>query len=137
MEFSLSSFNWPAILVSVIAGQVISTVWFTVLFGTPWAAEYGAESKQQHTSEIPGYTYGVGLLCTILLVLSIAALQQVLSITSVGSAIGLGLFIAVGFCAVTGLPGHAFLKRWRAFLLIYGSQTVMILAISVILALWQ
>ena len=137
MEFGFGSFNWPAIIASVIAGQLISTIWFVVLFGEPWAAEYGAANKQQHTKEIPGYTYGVGLLCTIVLVLSIAVLQRALSIDSVGSAIGLGLFVAIGFCAATGLPGQAFLKRWRVFWIAYGSQTVMILTVSAILAMWR
>lgn len=137
MEFGFESFNWLAIVASVIVGQIISTVWFTALFGNAWATEYGATSKQQHTKEIPGYVYGVGLVCTIILVISIAALQQALAITSIGSAIGLGLFVAIGFCAATGLPGQAFLKRWRVFLIAYGSQTVMILAISIILAIWK
>ena len=137
MAFDLSSFNWLAILASVVAGQVISTTWFAALFGEPWAAEYGAESRQEHTKDVPLYTYGVGLVCTIFLVLSLAALQQALAIESVSGALGLGLFVAVGFCIATGLPGHAFLKRWRAAFLIYGSQTVMILAISLILALWR
>ena len=123
MDFGFSSLNWLARLASVIAGQMISTIWFVVLFGEPWAADYGTDSKQQHAREIPGYTYGVGLLCTIILVLSIAALQQALSIESVSSAIGLGLFLAVGFCAATGLPGQAFLKHWRVFLLAYVHPT--------------
>ena len=124
-------------LASVVAAQLISTVWFTVLFGERWAAEYGAATRQQHTKEVPGYTYGVGLLCTVVLVLSIASLQRALSIESAGSALGFGLFVAVGLCIATGLPGQAFLKRWRVFLIAYGSQTVMILAISFILALWR
>ena len=137
MVFDFTSFNWPAVLASVVAGQLISTVWFTALFGEPWAEEYGAASRQQHTEEVPGYTYGIGLLCTIVLVMSIASLQQALSIESAGRALGLGLFLAVGLCIATGLPGQAFLKRWRVFFIAYGSQTVMILAISLILALWR
>lgn len=137
MPLDFTSFNWLAILASVVAGQAISTLWFTVLFGEPWAVEYGAAGRQQHTKEVPGYTYVVGLLCTTTLVLSLAALQQALSIDAVGSALGLGLFVAVGFSMATGLPGLAFLKRWRTAVLIFGSQTVMILAISVILALWR
>jgi hypothetical protein len=137
LEFAIASFNWFAILASVVAGQVISTVWFVVLFGAPWAAEYGADSRQQHAKEVPPYTYGVGLLCTIILVLSIATLQRAFAIESASSALGLGLFVALGFCGATGLPGQAFLKRWRVFFIAYGSQTVMILAISLILALWR
>ncbi len=137
MALSFQSLNWLAIIASVIAAQAISTIWFTALFGNAWAAEYGATDKQQHTKAIPGYVYGVGLVCTTILVLSIAILQRALSVDSVGSAIGLGLFIAIGLCAATGLPGQAFLQRWRVFAIAYGSQTVMILTISIILAIWR
>lgn len=135
-EVNFSELNWLAIIVSIIAGQIISTIWFVVLFGDPWAKEYGVENKQAHTKAIPPYTYAVGLVCTALLVLSIAILQNALGISSVGSAIGLGLFIAVGLAAATSLPGYAFLQRWSAFALAIGSQVAMILGISVILALW-
>jgi len=54
MELTLSGINWFAVLASIAAGQVISTVWFVVLFGDPWAREYGAADKKQHTAEVPG-----------------------------------------------------------------------------------
>ena len=136
MSFDLAALNWIAVLVGIVAGQVVSTVWFVVLFGEPWAREYGAPNKQQHTKEVPGYTYGIGVLCTAALTISLALLQAALSITTVGAALGLALFVAVGFCIATGVPGQAFLKRWRVVVLAYGSQTVMIVVISLILALF-
>ncbi|MFK7846021.1 MAG: hypothetical protein AB8G77_12035 [Rhodothermales bacterium] len=62
LDFSFSELNWLAIVVSIIAGQIVSTIWFVALFGEPWAKEYGAASKQQHSKEIPPYTYAVGLV---------------------------------------------------------------------------
>ena len=137
MELSFSEINWLAVLVSVIAGQVISTVWFTVLFGDPWAREYGAADRKQHTKEVPGYTYGVQALCTVALVISLALLQRWLGVDSIGDALMLGGFVSVGLCIATGLPGQAFLKRWRVAGLALGSQVAMILAISLILGAWQ
>ena len=137
MDWSLSELNWAAVLVSVVVGQIVSTVWFVALFGEPWAQEYGAANKKQHTQEIPGYTYGVQVLCTICTVLTLALLQQWLGVDSAGEAIQLGLLVAVGFCIATGLPGQAFLKRWRVAAIALGCQTVMIVAISVVLGLWQ
>lgn len=137
MELPLSDINWLAVLASVIAGQVISTVWFVVLFGDPWAKEYGAEDKKQHTKEVPGYTYGVQVLCTVALVISLAVLQRWLSVDSIGEALMLAAFVSVGFCVATGLPGQAFLKRWRVAAIAYGSQVAMIFGISVILGLWR
>lgn len=137
MSLDFGSLNWLAILVSIVIGQVISTVWFTALFGDPWARAYGAESKQQHTKEIPPYTYGVGLLSTAVLTISIALIQRDMSISTIGSALLLGLVLAIGICCATILPGQAFLKRYPVFLMTAGSQSVMILVISIILALWQ
>ncbi|WP_372369768.1 DUF1761 domain-containing protein [Candidatus Uabimicrobium sp. HlEnr_7] len=137
IDIPFSEFNWLAIAASVVAGQVISTIWFVLVVPEPWAKAYGASSAKEHTKEIPGYTYGVGLVCTILLTISLATLQQWLKIDTLSGAISLGLFISIGFSAATSLPGHAFLKRWSAFWMIIGSQTAMILGISTILALWK
>ncbi|MCA9705016.1 MAG: DUF1761 domain-containing protein [Myxococcales bacterium] len=119
----------------MIVGQLVSTIWFVVLFGEPWAREYGASSKQQHTKEVPPYTYGVGLLCTATLVVALALLQRALGVTTMGGALGLAAFVSVGFCIATGVPGQAFLRRWRVAALAFGSQVAMIVAISAALVL--
>lgn len=137
MSLDFASINWLAVVASIVVGQVISTVWFVALFGELWAAEYGAASKEEHTKDVPGYTYAVGLLSTATLVLSLAVLQSALGVDTVGAALRLGLFVAVGFCGATMLPGQAFLKRWRVFAIAFGSQTAMILAISIVLAVWK
>ena len=137
MEFSFSSINWLTVLTCVIFGQAFLSFWFIALFGTPWAKEYGVSNKKQHTKEIPGYTYGIQALCTVLLTLGIANLQGLLSIQSLGAGIQIGLYIALFFSLATALPGYVFLKRWNAFFLAMGSQAVVIVVISVILALWK
>ena len=137
MALDFSGINWLAVLASIVAGQVISTLWFTVIFGEPWAKEYGAPSRREHTKEVPGYTYGVQALCTVVTVLGLALLQRWLSVESVGAALGSGLFVAIAFVAVNILPGQAFLKRWRVAALTAGCQSTMILAISLILGVWR
>lgn len=137
MELHFGSINWLAILACVVVGQIFLTLWFFGIFGAPWAKAYGVADKQQHTKEIPGYTYAIGAICVLLLSLGLAILHQNLAITTLGPALTLGLFIAVFFSIATALPGYAFLKRWSAFILAIGSQTTLILILSVILALWQ
>ena len=136
MELHLSELNAFAIIASVIAAQVVSTVWFVVLFGEPWAREYGAASKQEHTKEIPGYTYGVQLLCTVALTGSLAVLQRAAGVESLVDGLVLGAIAAVGLCIANILPGQAFLKRWRVAAITGGCQSAMILVISAILAAW-
>ena len=135
MAFDFSTLNWLAVLAGFVAGQVVSTIWFVVIFGDPWAKAYGAVDKKQHTKEVPPYTYGVGMLCTFALTVSIALLQGALSVTTIGGAIQLGVFLSVGFCIATLVPGQAFLRRWSVAVLAGGSQVAMILTISVVLAL--
>lgn len=137
MFFEPGNLNWLAILVSVIAGQIILTIWFAAVFADPWAKAYGAADKSQHMREIPGYTYAVGLVCMIALTIGLALLQQGLGITTLGAGLGSGLLVALCFSAATLLPGYAFLKKWDAAVLAAGSQFVVILVVSAILAVWQ
>ena len=136
MGMNYGDINWIAILACVIAGQVFLTLWFAVLFGEPWAKAYGAADKAQHTKEIPGYTYGIGALCVLLVSLGLAVLQKALVTTTLGGAIGLGVFVAIHFCIATAVPGYAFLRRWSACALAVGSQVVLIVLLSVILVLF-
>jgi len=133
----ISDIDIAAGAVAGVAAQIVSTLWFTVLFGEPWAREYGVGSRQQHTSEIPGYTYGVQLVCTVALTVSLAVLQGMAGVESVGSGLALGLFVAIGLAAANMVPGQAFLKRWRVAGIATGAQAAMILVISAILAGWR
>jgi hypothetical protein len=134
---SFETLHWPALAVCVVVGQAFLTLWFVALFGEPWAKAYGAADKAQHAKEIPGYTYGIGLLCTALLTLGLALLQGALGVHGASSGLLFGLGVALTLSVTTMLPGYAFLKRWRAFGLAAGSQISLILILSVILAVWH
>lgn len=137
MNLDLLNLNWLAIIVCLIFGQAFLSVWFIVLFGTPWAREYGVQNKQQHTKEIPGYTYAVQALCTLLLIIGIAMMQNLVGIDTFQAGILFGLFVAVFFAIATSLPGYIFLKRMNAFLLAMGSQAILVIVFSAILAIWK
>jgi len=107
------------------------------LVGAPWAKAYGVSDKKQHVKEVPGYTYAIGFVCTTMLTIGIALLQSKLAIDTLGEGVSFGIFITLFFCIATALPGYAFLKRWNAFILAIGSQSALILIISVILAIWK
>jgi hypothetical protein len=136
MTLDLAGLNWLAILACIVAGQIVLTVWFAVIFADPWAKAYGVADKAQHTAEVPKYTYGIGLVCMALLTLGLAIFQKNLGITGVSDGLSSGLFVAVMFCVATVLPGYAFLRRWSAFILAISAQIVVILVLSVILAVW-
>ena len=138
MMIDFGQLNWLAIGVSFVVGQVYLTVWFTAIFGEPWAKAYDpTKTKKEHTKEVPGYTYAIGALCTFLLVLGIATLQAGLGVDSVGAGLGLGTFLAITLALATMIPGYAFLRRWNALVLAAGSQVTLVLILSVILAVWK
>ncbi|MEN9581682.1 MAG: hypothetical protein RJA70_4691 [Pseudomonadota bacterium] len=136
MTYSFDKLNWLAVLLSFVAGQGFLTLWFTALFGAPWAAAYGAPDAKAHTKELPGHTYAIGAACTLLVTLGIALLQAALGVQGVGDGLALGGILALCLCAATVLPGYAFLRRWSASWLAIGSQVLLILIVSVILAAW-
>ena len=136
MEVSLASVDWLAVLGCIVAGQVISTLWFVVLFGEPWAREFGVATKQEHAARIPGSTYAVQVGCTAVQALCLAILHGIAGVASMGQSLALGGLVALGFCAANLLPGQAFLKRWRVAGIAIGCQVAMILGMSVVLGLF-
>ena len=137
MNLELSSLNWLAIGTCLLFAQAFLSIWFIVLFGTPWAKEYGVQDRKQHTKEIPGYTYGIQALCTLLLIIGMAIMQTVIGIETFKGGILFGLYVAIFYSLATALPGYAFLRRMNAFLMAMGSQTILILVVSTILAIWK
>lgn len=137
MVLNLSSINWYAVVACIVFGQAFLSLWFIVLFGAPWAKEYGVEDKKQHAKEIPGYTYGIQAACTLLLTLGLAFGQAMLNITTFSQGLTLGLFIVLFYSISTALPGYIFLKRMKAFWIAVGSQGVLTVVISIVLAVWQ
>ncbi len=138
MTLPFADINWLAVLACVVAGQVLLTVWFVVLFGAPWAKAYGGDAmtKQQHTKEVPPWTYGVGALCVFLLSVGLSVLHDALGVSGVGDALVLAGFLSVTVFVAMAMPAYAFLRRWQAWLIGAGSQVTLICALSVILALF-
>jgi len=138
MDLDFGQLNWLAILACVVAGQIVLTLWFVVLFGEPWAKAYGggAMTKAQHTKEVPPYTYGIGAACVFLLSVGVSVLQTALGVDGVGGALQLACFLSVAVFVAMAMPAYAFLRRWNAWAIGAGSQIVLIFVVSTILAMW-
>lgn len=138
MNLNFDLINWAAVAVCFVVGQAYLTLWFLVIFGEPWAKAYHPDkTKAEHGKEIPGYTYGIGAICMITLILGIALLQTALQITSLGSGLSLAAFVSLTFVLATTVPGYAFLRRWNALAMAVGSQITLIFILSAILAMWH
>ncbi|MEQ9426434.1 MAG: DUF1761 domain-containing protein [Cyclobacteriaceae bacterium] len=138
MNLDLGALNWVAVVVCFVIGQIYLTMWFTIIFGEAWAKVYDpTKAKAEHTKEIPGFTYGIGAICTFLLILGLAILQLNLGISSISGGFSFGAFISVFFVLATTIPGYAFLRRWNALWLAVSSQVSLIFILSVVLAVWK
>ena len=118
-----------------IVGQIISTLWFTVIFGDQWAHEYGAPNRHVHTKAVPKSAYGIQALCTATMSFSLALLQNWLDVEETDEALKLGAFIAVAFVISNIVPGQMFLQRGRVAALTSGCQSVMVVAMSAVINL--
>lgn len=137
MSFDLASVPWLAVLASVVAGQVVLTLWFAVLFADAWARAYGGPSmtKEQHRAEVPPWTYGVGAVCTLTFSVGLSLLRAALGVTSLPGSLALGGFVALFLFVPMALPAYAFTKRYDAFLIGAGSQVALALVVATVLAL--
>ncbi|MEL6862075.1 MAG: DUF1761 domain-containing protein [Pseudomonadota bacterium] len=133
MDISFAAISWLAVIAAIIAGQVVLTLWFTVLFGNPWAKAYGAETRADHAKDVPGSTYGIGLICMIALVLATELLHQAAGIDSISGGLVFGLIASLGYGVATVLPGYAFLKKSDAGRIAAGSQAIAIFVVSFVL----
>ena len=134
MDVAFSDLNWIAIIVAIVVGQVLLTLWFTVLIGVPWAKAYGAENRAEHTKDVPGSAYGVGLACMIALVLVTALLHQAAQVSGLSGGLIFGLIAAAGYGVATVLPGYGFLLKSGAGRIAAGSQAAAILVVSLVLS---
>lgn len=137
MQLNFENVNWLAILACVVVGQVFLTVWFVAIFAKPWAKEYGVQDPKEHTKAIPGFTYGIGALCVLLLSLGLALVQGAVGVSSAGQGVMFGLLVAVCFSITTAVPGYIFLKRYSALTLAMGAQATLVVVLSTILAVWR
>ncbi len=85
MVSGIGQLNWVAIRLCVVLGQVARTLWFTALFGTPWARAYGVATREEHARAIPPWTYGVGVVCTLLVTVGIASLRNILGVVGLAA----------------------------------------------------
>lgn len=133
MELAFSDINWIAVIVAIIVGQIVLTLWFTILFGEPWAKAYGAENRAAHAKDVPGVAYGIGVVCMVVLVVGTALIQAAIGITGIGGGLVFGIVAALAYGVATVLPGYGFLLNTQAGRIAAGSQAAAILAVSLVL----
>ncbi|MFT3709066.1 MAG: DUF1761 domain-containing protein [Archangium sp.] len=95
MTDALTHLNWLGVLAATVAHSFLGGVWFMALFGKQYAIALGIADRPPQK---PGPLFIVGpMVCSLITIATTAFLLRALQITSVGSALVLGLVIGVGY----------------------------------------
>ncbi len=137
-------FNFVALLVCTVAGFFLSFIWYSALFGKPWAKEMGFDPSDSPA----GAALAKALVLTVLSVFLIAFVQSSsiavwtpstwgikdANIPKYAQALQAGFFTWMGFFLPTLIHGVAWEKRsFKLFSINAGYYLVLLMLISFIL----
>lgn len=89
-------FSPLAILAATVAHTVLAGIWFTALFGKTYARIQGIDAAPT------GLRYVIGpTLCSLVTIVATAMLLPALGVQTLAGAVGVGLFVGIGYVAPT------------------------------------
>ncbi len=130
--------NLPAILVAAIVAMVIGFLWYSpFLFGPAWMRLRGKEPTRGDM-QFPASKMILEFVCTLVTTFVLALFAPLFSPAGIGASIVFALIIWVGFY-VTILLGEVLWedKPFGLFLINAGLRLVNLIAITLVLTLWQ
>ena len=131
--------NWLAVLVAVVAHQVLGFLWYGPLFGTPWRTGLGmTEEQMQQGQQGVSSAIVVGIIGSVITALSLALLLTAPDDPDVGTGLMYGLLASIGFGAAGTVVGGVFEQRNSTVTWIYAAYAVVGgLVMGAILGGWQ
>jgi hypothetical protein len=141
MDFSsaIGNLNWWAVLVSLGAIMVVGSLWYAnFLFGKAWIAAVGKTRIELQQGRSMLWLIATTLFWSLLLVLTIAVLEQFMIIGGWQDGLLLGLMLGFGIAVASGNL-HALLEnRFNSLVWITSGHNVLACVIpAVILAVWK
>lgn len=141
MDFSqaFADLNWWAVLVSLGVVMLIGSFWYAnFMFGKAWIAAVGKTRIELQQGRTMLWLLVTTLFWSAAIVLSLALLEQFISITSWQDGLWLGLLTGFGFAVASGNL-HALLEnRFNSLVWITSGHNVLICVVpAIILAVWQ
>ncbi|MCC5958492.1 MAG: DUF1761 domain-containing protein [Rhodobacteraceae bacterium] len=96
---NFSDISWIGIIAASIASFVLGGLWFALLFGRTYSAALG---RKHDPNAKPARLMIIGpAVWSLITAFATAVLMSSLGIDSLTGAIGLGLFLGIGFLAAT------------------------------------
>jgi hypothetical protein len=136
--------NYLAVIISAIASMIIGALWYGPIFGKQWIALQGWSPQEMEANKAKGMTKSY-----ILMFVGSLVMAYVLSHSLVFAADYLGVYgasagLMAGFWSWLGFIAPVTLsvvlwdgKPWKLWFLNNGYQLFNLLAMGMILALWQ
>ena len=134
--FDLSSLNYVAIVVAIVATYALGALWYSPIgFGKMWMDELGKTQEQLGSPVKPML---VSFATGALTVVSMALLMSLVPEPNWSRGLCIGGLVGVGFIATAMASDYAFCGYSMRFYLIQtGYRVVYALIMGVILGAWQ
>jgi len=132
--------NYWAVLVSGIVFWLIGMLWFSVIVGKDWAAEvkkHGIKLSKPAPNKMAEKSIWTFIL-NLIVAFGVAILVSALGIHTFGSAIGLGLVLAICFAAAVMIISYIW--EGRSYMLSFYDifyPFIGIIISSIIIGLWR
>lgn len=136
MTIDLGAINYLAVIVSVVAMQIIGTIWYMpFLFGKAWMAAAGVTTEQMRGNRV-GYL--IAILGSLIASWVIAILAGATGASGFADGLALGLLAGIGFVFTAFAVNYVFESKPLKLLLINAGYPVIGLAVAgVIIAIWD
>lgn len=136
----MPSLNYLAVVVSAVAVFAIGMLWYSpALFARQWMAANGyTPEKLASMKSGMARTYAISFICYLVMGAVMSIIAHRMGISTALGGVKLGGTAWVGFAATLGLTANLFSdKPLAAYLIDAGYQLVFMLAMGVIVAVWQ
>lgn len=105
----MENIPYVGIVIAIIINQLIGALWYSPrIFGTRWAIAHHFDMSKMKA--LPSHYLGA-ILVGVVLVLTIAAIQMMLGISSLETALILGFLMWLGFVATSHFSGVIWAKK--------------------------
>ena len=131
--------NWWAIIVSTIAAMIIGAIWYMpAVFGKAWMAATGRTMEQIQSEGSPAKAYAWTTLLYLIQAFVLAHVLYAYGAFDVPGGLEGALWMWLGFVMPIFAMSSLFEKKpWKLFWINSLHHLVVLLAMGVILALWQ
>jgi len=131
--------NILIVLVAAIAGFIISSLWYSLLFGKKWMKLVGitAEEAERMKNEKHGKEMLLGFISTFIMAYVLGYVLILAGVADISGAITLAVILWLGFIATMTLGPVLWEKKPLGLYLLNNEHNLLVLIVmSIILTLW-